>query len=106
MSEKFDYILASNSLIQEAEEDFQEKRYKDAYGKVSKSIRLFLSYDLNLNQEITNEDILSYLANAKYLVDDIEHCFRLSSLVEFAKHSPDKKEFDEIITMARNIIRV
>ncbi len=106
MSEKFDYVLASNNLIQEAEDDFQEKRYKDAYGKVSKSIRLFLSYDLNLNREITNEDILSYLANAKYPVDDIEHCFRLSSLVEFAKHHPDKKEFDEIITMAKNIIRV
>ncbi|MCH9658039.1 hypothetical protein K0U27_04975, partial [archaeon] len=106
MSEKFDYVLASNNLIQEAEDDFQEKRYKDAYGKISKSIRLFLSYDLNLNREITNEDILSYLANAKYPVDDIEHCFRLSSLVEFAKHHPDKKEFDEIITMAKNIIRV
>ena len=106
MSEKFDYVLASNNLIQEAEDDFQEKRYKDAYGKVSKSIRLFLSYDLNLNREITNEDILSHLANTKYPVDDIEHCFRLSSLVEFAKHSPDKKEFDEIITMARNIICV
>ncbi|MCH9658016.1 hypothetical protein K0U27_04860 [archaeon] len=106
MLEKPDYVLASNNLIHEAEDDFQEKRYKDAYGKVSKSIRLFLSYELNLNREITNEDILLHLANTKYSVDDIEHCFRLSSLVEFAKHHPDKKEFDEIITMARNIIRV
>ena len=106
MPKKFDYVLTSNDLIQEAKDDFQEKQYKDAYGKVNKAIRFFLSYELNLNREITNEDILLHLANTKYPVNDIEHCFKLSSLVEFAKHRPDKKEFDEIITMAKHIIRV
>ena len=106
MSKKFDYVLASNNLIQEAKDDFQEKQYKNAYGKVNKAIRLFLSYELNLNREITNEDILLHLVNTKYPVNDIERCFRLSSLVEFAKYGPDEKEFDEMITVAKSLIRV
>jgi len=106
MPKKFDYVLVSNNLIQEAKDDFQEKRYIDAYGKVNKAIRLFLSYELNLNREITNEEILLHLVNTKYPVKDIERCFRLSSLVEFAKCGPDEKEFDEMITVAKNLIRV
>jgi len=102
---KFDYVLASNNLIQEAKDDFQEKQYKDAYGKVNKAIRLFLSYELDLNREITNEDILLYLVNTKYPVNDIERCFRLSSLVEFAKYGPNEEEFDEMITVAQNLIK-
>lgn len=102
---KFDYILASNDLIQEAKDDFQKKQYKNAYGKVNKAIRLFLSYELNLNREITNEDILLHLVNTKYPVNDIERCFRLSSLVEFAKYGPNEEEFDEMITVAQNLIK-
>jgi hypothetical protein len=102
---KFDYVLASNNLIQEAKDDFQEKQYKDAYGKVNKAIRLFLSYELDLNREITNEDILLHLVNTKYPVNDIERCFELSSLVEFAKYGPNEEEFDEMITVAQNLIK-
>ncbi len=104
LTKKFDHILASSNLIQKAKDDFQEKQYKDAYGKVNQAIRLFLSYELKLNKEITNEAILLHLVNTKYPVNDIERCFRLSSLVEFAKHNPDEKEFDEMITLAENLI--
>jgi len=103
LPKKFDYILASNNLIQKAKDDFQEKQYKDAYEKVNQAIRLFLSYDLKLNKEITNEVILLHLVNTKYSVNNIERCFKLCSLVEFAKHNPDKKEFDEMITLAENL---
>lgn len=105
LPKKFDYVLASSNLIQEAKDNFQEKQYKDAYGKVNQAIRLFLSYELKLNKEITNESILLHLTNTKYPVHEIERCFRLSSLVEFAKHNPNEKEFDEMITLAENLIR-
>jgi len=61
ITKKFDYILASNNLIQKAKENFEKKQYKEACGKVNQAIRLFLSYELKLNKEITNEDILSHL---------------------------------------------
>ena len=40
-----------------------EKQFKDAYVKVGQTIRLYLSYELNLNKEITNEELLPYLGN-------------------------------------------
>ena len=101
---KFDHVLASNNLIQEGKEKFEEKQYKEAYGKINQAIRLYLSYELKLNKEITNEDIISHLINTKYPVADIENCFKLSSLVEFAKHIPNENEFYKMTTLAENLI--
>lgn len=101
---KFDYVLASSNLIKEAKDNFHEKQFKDAYGKVSQAIRLFLSYELNLNKEITNEDLLPYLENLAIPTDEIKNCFKLSSLVEFAKHQENEIEFNHIIDIAENII--
>jgi len=91
-------------LIKEAKDDFERKLFKDAYGKVSQAIRLFLSYELNLNKEITNEEILLYLDDAKFPTDEIKTCFKLSSLVEFAKHQENENEFDHMINVANKII--
>ena len=100
----FDHVSESQKLINNAKEDFESERYKDAFGKVNQAIRLFLSYELNLNEEITNENLLSQLADTKYPVDKIRNCFNLSSLVEFAKNTPNKEDFDEIIVLAENLI--
>ena len=93
---QFDHVLASQNLIKETKDNFKEGKYKDAYGKVSQAIRLFLSYDLNLNKEITNEDILSYLKNTKYPANEINNCFNISTLVEFAKYVPNQEEFEKL----------
>ena len=103
--EKFDYVLASKNLIEDAKNSFKEKRYKDAYEKASQSIRFFLSHDLNLNKEITNEDILLELANTEYPIDEISHCFEISSLVEFAKQVPDEGEFYKMVALAEDLIK-
>ena len=101
----FDHVLASSNLLQKAKDDFKEGLHKDAYGKVSQALRLFLSHELNLNKETTNEDILLHLKNTKYPIEDIENCFDTSSLVEFAKHQSNKDEFERLITLAENVIR-
>lgn len=102
---KFDYVLASNNLIKEAKKDFKEKKYKDAYEKVSQAVRLFLSYELNFNKEILNEEILAYIENTNYPINEIKNCFKLSSLVEFAKQDANKEEFNQIVKMAENLIQ-
>ncbi len=102
---KFDYVLASNNMIKEAKNNFKEKQYKDAYQKINQAIRLFLSYELSLNKEITNEEILLHLDQTKYPVTEIENCFKLSSLVEFAKHEENKDKFFKMISMTENMIR-
>jgi hypothetical protein len=100
----FDYVFASNRLIQKAKEDFKEQRQKEAYGGISQAIRLFLSYRAELKREITNEDILLHLTSDKYPIEDIKNCFKLSSLVEFAKYTPNKIDFDEMCLLAEKII--
>jgi len=100
----FDYVFASSELIKEAKKDFSEEKYKDAYGKISQSIRLFLSHKAELKREITNEDILLHLRSEKYPVDDIRNCFRLSSLVEFAKYTPNQEDFSQMCSLAEKII--
>lgn len=106
LQKKFDYILASNDLILQAKEDFEKKKHKEAYGKINQAIRLFLSYELKLNKELTNEEMLSHLSNTKYPITDIENCFKLSSLVEFAKHTPNEDEFYKMITLAENLFHI
>jgi len=102
---KFDYVLASSNLIKEAKKNYEEKQFKDAYGKISQAIRLFLSYELNLNKEITNEDILLHLDDSELPINEIKNCFKLSNLVEFAKHQENENEFNHMIEVAENIIQ-
>ncbi len=104
-TKKFDYVTVSENLIKEAQDCFDNKQYKDAYGKVSQAIRLFLSYELNLNKEITNEDLLSYLNNTIYPISEIRNCFELSSLVEFAKHDENQEDFNKIIDVSKKLIQ-
>jgi len=106
LPKKFDYILASNNLIIQAKENFEKKQHKKAYGKINQAIRLFLSYELKLNKELTNEEILLHLTNTKYPITDIENCFKLSSLVEFAKNTPNEDEFYKMITLAENLFHI
>jgi hypothetical protein len=102
---KFDYVLVSNDLIKEAKKNFDEEQYKDAHSKIIQAIRLVLSYELHLNKEITNEDILLHLDATVYPVTDIENCFKQSSLVEFARHESNKNEFDKMINLAEELIK-
>jgi hypothetical protein len=104
-SKKFDYVSVSDNLIKEAQENFNKKQYKDAYGKVSQAIRLFLSYELKLNKEITNEDLLSNINDTIYPISEIRNCFELSSLVEFAKLEKNKEDFNKMIDVAKNLIQ-
>lgn len=101
---KFDHALASKNLIIDAKKDYSENQFKDAYGKISQAVRLYLSYEFNLNKEITNEEIILYLQDARIPIEGIEACFKLSSLVEFAKHKEDEAEFERIIDIAETVI--
>lgn len=79
----FDHVLESQNLLQKAKDDFKKGLHKDAYGKVSQALRLFLSHELNLNREITNEDVLLHLKNTKYPIEDIKDCFTSIKCFDF-----------------------
>lgn len=100
----FDHVAEAEKLIKEGKQHFEEKNYKDAYGKINQALRLFLSYELNLNKEVTNEEILKYVPSEIYSVSDIDKCFRVASLVEFAKYAPNQDDFQTIVSITEKII--
>lgn len=102
---RFDYLNETNKLLDEAKENFQRQEFKDAYGKVSQAIRLFLGYKLNMKKEITNEDLLRSLEDSAYPLKEIESCFRKSSLVEFAKNQPNEDDFKEMVIFVESLIK-
>jgi len=104
LPQNFDYIYEANKILKEGKESFDRQEFKEAYGKVAQAIRLYLSYKLNLRKEITNENLLNFLEHTSYPTNDIENCFRKSSLVEFAKENPNKNDFKEIVSLAESLI--
>ncbi|MCV0366212.1 MAG: hypothetical protein K5798_02970 [Nitrosopumilus sp.] len=102
--EPFDHVVAAEKLLKEGKQHFEEKNYKDAYGMVNQALRLFLSYELNFNKEMTNEEILESVPSEDYSISDIDKCFKIASLVEFAKYDPDKDDFQTIVSITDKII--
>lgn len=100
----FDHVAEAEKLIKEGKQHFEEKNYKDAYGKINQALRLFLSYELNFNKEVTNEEILKHIPSEIYSVSDIDKCFRVASLVEFAKYAPNQDDFQTIVSITEKII--
>lgn len=100
----FDYKKESKKLLEKSQELFNKKEYKDAYGTAGQALRLYLSYENNLNKEITNDEIITHLKKHKKEHQRIKECFDLCSLVEFAKYEANKKDFDKIIKETEKII--
>ena len=100
----FDYRSEANELLQSAKKAFEQKKFKDAYGKAAQALRLFLSHENNLKKELTNYEILKVLKGKNKEHKEIRKCFDLCSLVEFAKYRANKKDFDTIIMIASNTI--
>ncbi|MFA6501816.1 MAG: hypothetical protein WCT85_03405, partial [Parachlamydiales bacterium] len=100
----FDYLAEARKLLEESKRLFKEERFKDAYGKSSEAIRVYLSHRYGLKKEITNTELIRELKSQKIQYDKIQSCLNLCSMVEFAKYKANKEDFDEIIGLAKKII--
>ncbi len=103
---KNDYLAEVESLLTNATSLYRENNIKDAYEKLSQSIRLFYSNRLELEKEIITSDLLPLMKRfdnqEKYLVEESLH---LSDMIEFAKHIEKDNKFEQIITEFSKIIR-
>jgi HEPN domain-containing protein len=104
IKKSFNYRQEAERLLNEAKHDFENNLYKDAYGKVGQSLRLFLSYHHGLKKELTNSEMIRYLKNQKKSFKHIKECLDLCSLVEFAKYKENKSDFIKIIQITSNVI--
>jgi len=103
---KNDYLTEVESLLSHATSLYRQNNIKDAYEKLSQSIRLFYSNRLELEKEIITSDLLPLMKRfdnqEKSLV---EESLRLSDMIEFAKHIEKDNKFDQIITEFSKIVR-
>ena len=103
---KNDYLTEVESLLSRATSLYSQNNIKDAYEKLSQSIRLFYSNRLELEKEIITSDLLPLMERfgnqEKSLV---EESLRLSDMIEFAKHIEKDNKFEQIITEFSKIIR-
>jgi len=103
---KNDYLAEVESLLSRATSLYSQNNIKDAYEKLSQSIRLFYSNRLELEKEIITSDLLPLMERfdnqEKSLV---EESLRLSDMIEFAKHIEKDSKFEQIITEFSKIIR-
>ena len=103
---KNDYLTEVESLLSRATSLYSQNNIKDAYEKLSQSIRLFYSNRLELEKEIITSDLLPLMERfdnqEKSLV---EESLRLSDMIEFAKHIEKDSKFEQIVTEFSKIIR-
>ena len=85
---------------------YQENNVKDAYEKLSQSIRLFYSNKLELEKEIITSDLLPLMKHFdKHEKSLVEESLHLSDMIEFAKHTEKDNRFEQIMTGFSKIIR-
>ena len=106
INQKSDYISDVESLLNEAISLYKNLQIKDAYEKLSQSIRVFYSYKLNLEKELVTSDLIPLMNNFKESEKSlIEKSLHLSDMIEFAKHSDNDLEFHQIIEQFSNIVK-
>lgn len=98
------YKKEALKILEEAKRLFSSEKFKDAYGKAAEAIRFYYSYKIGLKIEMTNTDLIKYLKKNKVSYQKTQKCLNLCSLVEFAKYTANKKDFDEIVKLAEKVI--
>ena len=103
---KYDYIYEVESLLNDASTLYEKTLVKEAYEKLSQSIRVFYSNKLNLEKEIITSDLMPLMKNFNESEKSlIKHSLQLSDMIKFAKHSETKKQFDMIKDEFSRIVR-
>ena len=62
-NQKYDYLCDVESLLHDANLSYKNSQIKDAYEKLSQSIRVFYSNKLNLEKEIVTSELIPLMKN-------------------------------------------
>ena len=105
-NQKYDYLCDVESLLHDANLSYKNSQIKDAYEKLSQSIRVFYSNKLNLEKEIVTSELIPLMKNFnKSEKSLIEKSLHLSNMIEFAKHSDNNSDFQQILEKFSNIVK-
>ena len=102
---KNNYLDEVESLLKDATSLYRQNLIKDAYEKLSQSMRLFYSNKLELEKEIITSDLLPLMKRfGKHEQSLVEESLHLSDMIEFAKHTEKNNSFEQIMTEFSKII--
>lgn len=104
IEEIIDYKKLSKELLIKSRKDFETSKFKDAYEKISQSVRIYSSYDNDIKRETTSYELIKYLKQNKKDYHKIEEILKICEEVEFARNDHSKKEFEKIYKETEKII--
>ncbi len=100
-----DYLGESDKMLKIAQELFHEKKEKDAYEMVSRAVRFYCSHKHGSGKEMVGSEVIKLLKRKKSgPIEEVKDCLALCGMVEFAKYRTNKKDFDDIVAIARKVI--
>ncbi len=103
-----DYKKQARAMLVKAKELFNEGKVKDAYELVSQAIRFYYANKFQLNQELTNTELVQVLKSKRVkpsVVKLVKECLHVCALVEFAKLETRSKEFESVISKAERLLK-
>ena len=105
VDESFNYKKEARELITKAQYNFKQGKYKNAFSDGSSAIKLLLSYQLQLNKEITNKELLAHIDWRSPNFMKISEALGTASLIEFAKAKPTDVNFDMIVSVFETVYK-
>ena len=99
----FDYRGEARRLMALAQDDYNRKEYKDAFANGGRAVRMLVIYQLGLNQEATNKELLNHLDHKMPNFMKISGALGTCSLVEFAKAEPTGDNFENVVSVFESL---
>lgn len=103
--EKIDFCKNAKMILEQAKELFEKGRKKEAYTRVSKSLRYFYKHKLGAGKEMTRDMVIRELKAQKKGYKNAAECLDLCDLVKFAKYEANEKDFRKIVKLAEGMIK-
>lgn len=99
------YTAQAKKLIEKAQKQFDNGEKKEAYHTASFALRYYLTHKLGASRELTASAALDLMKEKSIEAREANDFFNLCSLVGFAKYKPNKKDFDDIVELAKGFMK-
>lgn len=100
-----DYLTNARQMLEEAQRLFNGGEEVMAYAKVSEAVRYYFRHELNHPEDFTDNELIKKLEKKKHKsAKKAGECLNLCGLVKFAKYQTNKKDFQEIVELAKKIL--
>ncbi len=95
---------AAGRLLESAEADAEGGVYPEAYRKTGRALRIILSHEAGIGQEITSDELESLLNSSTGMDERARWVLERSRAVGFAKDTHEESEFRNMIRIARTFL--